>query len=136
MEVNPRLSASVEVAVRAGVDFPRLLHAWAAGEPIPAVFPYRLGVRMRWLGGDLHWLASTMAGQGRLDVPSRASALASVAGDFTRRTNYDYVAVDDLLPAWVAARSGITRLAAEAPSRLRALRQQRETGTYEEVRNG
>ncbi len=27
MEINPRLSASVEIAVRAGVPFPRLLHA-------------------------------------------------------------------------------------------------------------
>lgn len=33
MEINPRLSASVEVAVRAGVPFSRLLYAWAAGEP-------------------------------------------------------------------------------------------------------
>ena len=136
MEINPRLSASVEVAVRAGVDFPRLLHAWAAGEPIPAVFPYRLGVRMRWLGGDLHWLASAMARQGRLDVPSRGSALAMFAGDFARRTDYDYVAVDDLRPAWVAARSSITRLAVEAPARLRALRQQSKQEPTKGVRNG
>ena len=33
MEINPRLSASVEVAVRAGVPFSRLLYAWAAGSP-------------------------------------------------------------------------------------------------------
>src|SRR6185437_14305373 len=36
MEVNPRLSASVEVAVRAGVDFPRLLYQWARGSPTTA----------------------------------------------------------------------------------------------------
>ena len=34
MEINPRLSASVEVAVRAGMPFSRLLYAWAAGEPL------------------------------------------------------------------------------------------------------
>src|SRR2546430_14580761 len=34
MEINPRLSASVEVAVRAGVDFPNLLYQWASGGPI------------------------------------------------------------------------------------------------------
>ena len=56
MEVNPRLSASVELAVRAGVDFPILLHAWASGRPLPSLEKYREGVRMRWLGGDIQWL--------------------------------------------------------------------------------
>jgi hypothetical protein len=28
MEINPRLSASVEIAVRCGVDFPHLLYQW------------------------------------------------------------------------------------------------------------
>jgi predicted ATP-grasp superfamily ATP-dependent carboligase len=135
MEINPRLSASVEVAVRAGVDFPRLLHAWAAGEPITDVFPYRLGVRMRWLGGDLHWLASAMARQGRVDVPSRGQALAMFAGDCIRRSNYDYLAFDDLRPAWIATKSTIARLATEAPARVRTFRQQAEN-THEGVRNG
>ena len=31
MEINPRLSASVEIAVRARVDFPMLLYGWAVG---------------------------------------------------------------------------------------------------------
>ena len=37
MEINPRLSASVEIAVRAGVDFPLLLYRWAAGETLRPV---------------------------------------------------------------------------------------------------
>src|SRR5947208_4081198 len=37
MEINPRLSASVEVAVRAGVDFPYLLYQWASGAAIERV---------------------------------------------------------------------------------------------------
>src|SRR5207248_3934778 len=49
MEVNARLSASVEIAVRAGVDFPLLLHRWAAGERLDPVPGYRVGLRMRWL---------------------------------------------------------------------------------------
>jgi hypothetical protein len=46
MEINPRLSASVEVAVRAGVDFPYLLYQWANGDPIDHVEYYRVG---RWM---------------------------------------------------------------------------------------
>ena len=35
MEVNPRLSQSVELAIRAGVDFPRMQLEWARGGRIP-----------------------------------------------------------------------------------------------------
>ena len=60
MEINPRLSASVEIAVRAGVHFPSLLYDWARGAPLEPVEGYRTGIRMRWLGGDLEWLASAL----------------------------------------------------------------------------
>ena len=53
MEINPRLSASVEVAVRAGVDFPYLLYQWASGEPVNRVAAYRTGGWIRDLGGDI-----------------------------------------------------------------------------------
>ena len=36
MEVNPRLSQSVELAIRAGVDFPRMQLEWARGGTHPA----------------------------------------------------------------------------------------------------
>src|SRR5207249_5900847 len=47
MEINPRLSASVELAVRAGVDFPYLLYQWAKGDRIERVEGYRSGAWMR-----------------------------------------------------------------------------------------
>ena len=57
MEVNPRLWGSLQLAIDAGVDFPVLLADWALGrrsEP-PA---YRVGVRSRWLWGEVdHFLA-------------------------------------------------------------------------------
>ena len=61
MEINPRLSASVEVAVRSGVDFPLLLYAWGTGGRVPFFRTYRTGVRMRWLGGDLRALSETFS---------------------------------------------------------------------------
>jgi predicted ATP-grasp superfamily ATP-dependent carboligase len=107
MEINARLSGSVEVAVRAGVDFPRLLWSWAAGEPIDPTIGYRTGLRMRYFGGDLQWLIENMRRQGRPDSTPRIRALAMFMAEFFRRDGYDYVDRHDLKPAVVAAASGM-----------------------------
>ncbi len=110
MEINPRLSASVEIAVRAGVPFPRLLHDWASGEPLREIPGYRAGLRMRWLGGDLSWLRSVLRQQAGPDVPSRGRALRMLATDFARPTGYDYLDLRDPRPALVAASGAVRRL--------------------------
>jgi hypothetical protein len=102
MEINPRLSASVEIALRSGVDFPRLLHAWAAGRPLWEIPSYRLGVRMRWLGGDILWLLWTLRGQGLPDSLPSGRALRTFAFDCLRPAGYDYVDASDPVPAFVA----------------------------------
>ena len=102
MEINPRLSASVEVAVRAGVEFPVLLHAWACGERVTPSRSYRTGVRMRWLGGDVRWLRDTIALRGRPEVPPPGRALASFARDSFRPAAYDYASASDPEPVVVA----------------------------------
>ncbi|MBV9171103.1 MAG: ATP-grasp domain-containing protein [Chloroflexi bacterium] len=119
MEINARLSASVEVAVRSGVDFPVLLHRWARGERLPDMREYRTGVRMRWLGGDVHWLASVLARPGRADVPPAPQAIATFIGDFLRPTAYDYVDLHDIRPALIASRSAVKRWVTQGPARLR-----------------
>jgi predicted ATP-grasp superfamily ATP-dependent carboligase len=118
MEINPRLSASVEIAVRAGVRFPSLLYDWARGAPLEAVDGYRTGIRMRWLGGDLEWLASALGRTSGPDIPRRASALAMFSSDFARRAGYDYLDVHDLRPAGVAATGYMKRTRARARRRL------------------
>jgi cation diffusion facilitator CzcD-associated flavoprotein CzcO/predicted ATP-grasp superfamily ATP-dependent carboligase len=117
MEINPRLSASVEIAVRAGVPFPRLLHDWASGEPLVEAHQYRTGLRMRWLGGDLLWLRDVFKQESGPDVPSRKRAVGAVARDFARPAGYDYLDRSDPRPALVAA-TGV----------LRRLRKQRRAG--------
>jgi predicted ATP-grasp superfamily ATP-dependent carboligase len=109
MEVNPRLSASIEVAVRAGVDFPRLLYDWAAGEPLTSHDGYRIGCRVRWLGGELRWLRETLRTQGRPDVTSRSRAIAALVHDSLRRTAYDYFDPGDLRPALAATGGFVSR---------------------------
>lgn len=111
MEINPRLSASVEIAVRAGVDFPLLLYRWAAGGRVPATGAYRTGVRMRWLGGDLSVLRQAFRNGKRPENEPRWSALAAFVGDFLRPAHYDYLDRGDLFPAvaatvdWVGGRA-------------------------------
>jgi predicted ATP-grasp superfamily ATP-dependent carboligase/thioredoxin reductase len=102
MEINPRLSASVEIAVRAGVDFPLLLARWAAGDEIARVTTYQAGIRMRWLGGDLRLLRHALGNGHRPESAAPWPALATFVADFFRRAHYDYVARNDARPAVAA----------------------------------
>src|SRR3989449_4187674 len=56
MEVNGRFWGSLQLAIDAGVDFPALLVRCAAGETVPRVRDYRVGVRSRWFWGDVDHL--------------------------------------------------------------------------------
>lgn len=99
MEINPRLSASVEVAVRAGVDFPLLLYQWAAGEPSPTIAKYRTGGWMRHLGGDIETTIAALEERGRPGVPPPARVILDFWLAFFRISGYDYVDWFDLRPA-------------------------------------
>ena len=99
MEVNPRLSASVETAVRAGVDFPVLLHDWARGAPLSRVDGYRVGVRLRWVAGELRWLQESRRSSGRPDVPSFPRAVGALLADTLRPAAYDLIDLRDPRPA-------------------------------------
>jgi predicted ATP-grasp superfamily ATP-dependent carboligase len=72
MEVNGRFWGSLQLAIDAGVDFPALLVAAAAGEEVAATTEYRVGSRMRWWWGDVDHLL--------LRWRKDASALALPAG--------------------------------------------------------
>jgi hypothetical protein len=119
MEINPRLSASVEVAVRSGVNFPYLLYAFAAGEPIKQIADYRIGVRMRWLGGDIRYLIETITHQGRPDVFPIPRAVSTFALDFLRPAAYDYIDLADLWPAWQATWQTVQRPVRRIATRTR-----------------
>ena len=110
MEINPRLSASVDVAVRAGVDFPYLLYQWASGGPIEKVNGYRAGVWMRHLGGDIIRMIRALGERGRPGVTPPVQTLLDFGLSFLRPMGYDYVDWTDLLPA-VRATTGFARVA-------------------------
>jgi predicted ATP-grasp superfamily ATP-dependent carboligase len=98
MEINARLSGSVELAMRCGLDFPKMVWQWAMGEPIEPTTPYRTGVRMRWLHGDLRWLRESLSDPKRPDSLTRGKALRTFAADFFRPTYFDGFDLSDRRP--------------------------------------
>jgi carbamoylphosphate synthase large subunit len=81
MEINPRISQSVEVAVRAGIDFPRMQFEWARGGTIPSPPGPVLGLRVGWLAGDLRLLTGAL-GAGPPPRPSLSTTVRSIASDY------------------------------------------------------
>jgi predicted ATP-grasp superfamily ATP-dependent carboligase len=99
MEINPRLSASVEVAVRSGVDFPYLLYQWARGGPIDVIDTYRVGGWMRHLRGDIMTTLAAVRHRGRPEVPPPFEAIVGFSMSFFRFMSYDYLDWNDPVPA-------------------------------------
>lgn len=91
MEVNPRLWASLGLAVRAGVDFPALAVRLAAGAAAATAPDYAAGLRCRWLlpGDILHYLAN----------PQRSSMQPPFWSTYDGRTTDDILSWEDPGPA-------------------------------------
>jgi predicted ATP-grasp superfamily ATP-dependent carboligase len=102
MEINPRLSASIELAVRAGVDFPYLLFQWANGDRIDKVEGYRIGGWMRHIGGDITSTMESLIHPDRPGVASPTKALLEFFVSFFVPAGYDYFDLKDPVPAWRA----------------------------------
>lgn len=117
MEINARLSGSLEVAVRSGVPFPELLWRWAAAEPLELVSGYQTGIKMRYLKGDVKWLWENIGSRRRRpDTLAPRAAVATFARGFFHRQSYDYLDRGDLRPA-VAALAGNVNTARRKLSR-------------------
>ena len=79
MEINGRFWGSLQLAIDAGVDFPRLLAACALGEHVAAPAPYR-HVRSRWWWGEVDHVVTRLRRRARdlhlaTDTPSLARTL-------------------------------------------------------------
>ena len=87
IEVNGRLWGSLQLAIDAGVDFPRLLADCACGLDVVPVTTYRVGVRSRWLWGDLDHLylrLSRSAQALQLDGGAARSRIGALRSFFRR----------------------------------------------------
>ena len=83
LEVNGRFWGSLQLAIDAGVDFPLIFYRLLQGESPAAVTQYRVGVRSRWLIGDLRRVWHCLHSR-REDLPPDVSAGACL--DYFRLT--------------------------------------------------
>jgi predicted ATP-grasp superfamily ATP-dependent carboligase len=102
MEINGRFWGSLQLAIDAGVDFPALLVAMAAGEAIPPP-SYRVGVRSRWFWGDMDVLLMTLRRSRRtLNLPpghpGRLRTLWAFLHLWRRDQQDEVLRLDDLRP--------------------------------------
>jgi len=85
IEVNGRFWGSLQLAIDAGLDFPRLAVDLALGATPPQTPTYREGVRSRWLLGDLdHLLLRLRKSAQELQLPETAPGRARAIWDFIK----------------------------------------------------
>jgi len=83
MEINGRFWGSLQLAVDAGVDFPRLLLEAALGNPPATPVEGRPGVRLRWLLGDFDYLLLRLRkSRGELALAPDAPGLLQTLGSY------------------------------------------------------
>jgi hypothetical protein len=107
MEVNGRFWGSLQLAISAGVDFPRLWVDVLRGVPVAAGGTYQAGITIRWLWGDVKRFLYILQGAppgypGR--YPTIWQGLRELFGSHPAGTRLEAWAPDDRGPAlgeWV-----------------------------------
>lgn len=104
MEVNARFWGSLQLAVDAGVDFPRLLMDDALGRPAAPPGPYRAGVVTRWTLGEVDHVLARLRGHAPPATngggpPGRLRALIDFAAAFGPGARDEVLRRDDPRPA-------------------------------------
>jgi predicted ATP-grasp superfamily ATP-dependent carboligase len=104
MEVNGRFWGSLQLALDAGLNFPLLYYRLALGENAPSQFDYRVGVRSRWLLGDLdqlliRWTHPRGNGFSRHKT-SKLRASLEFMKFFERKLHYEVLRFEDPAPGW------------------------------------
>lgn len=103
MEINGRFWGSLQLAIDAGVDFPHLLVSTVSGSPAAAEADYRVGVKTRWLLGDLDRLLLLLTkSRESLNLPvghpGRLKCLFEFIKFFGKDLHYEVLSKDDMKP--------------------------------------
>lgn len=99
MEVNGRFWGSLQLAVDAGVDFPKLLLDVATGRDVPPPPAYRAGVKTRWLWGEVDHLAALLSSRGASpNGGGRLRPLASALGSWLIPARLEVLKLRDPAP--------------------------------------
>lgn len=101
MEINGRFWGSLEVAIASGVDFPYLLYCLAVDGDVQPTFNYKVGIKRRWLGGDIKHLFTLLKNPSKssgIQYPNKLQALGNFLKVYERNMTYDSFSLDDILP--------------------------------------
>ena len=107
MEVNGRFWGSLQLAVDAGIDFPFLSCQLALGQRPDVPATYEVGVRSRWLLGDLDHLLIRLRGRDRDlpdTVPSKLQTLVNFLKLAAPGLRYEVFRRDDPRPTFYELR--------------------------------
>jgi len=99
MEINTRFWGSLQLAIDAGVDFPWLLYQLACGKQPDPVENYKVGVRLRWILGDLDSLYLTLR-DSRYSFLAKLNAIRRFLTPSPTRTRHEVNRWGDFAPAW------------------------------------
>ncbi len=104
MEINGRFWGSLQLAIDAGVDFPGILVDISNGNKVEPKYTYELGVKTRWLWGDIDSLLMILLKKrATLNLPEghpgRLRALLDFFGSSGGRSRLEVESLDDIRPA-------------------------------------
>jgi predicted ATP-grasp superfamily ATP-dependent carboligase len=100
MEINTRFWGSLQLAIDAGVDFPRLLlESHTAGPRSATPVDYRQGIRLRWLLGDCDNLYLTLK-DNKLGLGRKLRSIIRFLMPNSAPTRHEINRIEDLKPAW------------------------------------
>lgn len=93
IEVNGRFWGSLPLAIKSGVDFPYLLYKSMVDRENFSCPQYRIGLKQRWLSGDILWLYSSL-----IAGSNKKSSLK----DFLRSSTVpdDIITLNDIAPVY------------------------------------
>lgn len=103
MEINGRFWGSLQLAIDSGVDFPRHLADISNGIQQLRNDPYRIGVKTRWLWGDIDLLLMLLfKNKHQLHLPSgyisRWRMILDILIPFGRNLHYEVLRISDIKP--------------------------------------
>lgn len=99
MEINTRFWGSLQLAIDAGVDFPWLLYQAATGAKAETVTDYKVGIRLRWLLGDLDSLYLSLKDQ-RNSLGAKLGTVLRFLTPAPFRTRHEINRWRDMAPFW------------------------------------
>ena len=103
MEVNSRFWGSLQTAILAGVDFPYLLYRMVTEGDVKRVNHYKVGVKNRWLSGDIRHLISVLKGHYLADKFTKRSKWRTLLNFLKFYDNkYDCMCPNDMVPFFMS----------------------------------